>query len=179
MLANIATVIGADVVSEEVGRKLESVDISMLGRARKIVATKEKTTIIGGKGSKSLIEARVAQIKKQLQTTDSKFDKEKLEERLAKLAGGVAVIKVGAATETAIKYLKDKVEDSVNATKAAIEEGIVPGGGTALLKAAESIEKLKLPILNEFAIFFHWDAKLFDKHSKLLDDEIFSVNHFE
>lgn len=144
MLADIATVIGADVISEETGRKLENVDATVLGRARKIVATKEKTTIVGGKGSKAVIDARVAMIKKQLQSTDSKFDKEKLEERLAKLAGGVAVIKVGAATETAIKYLKDKVEDSVNATKAAIEEGIVPGGGTALLKAAQRVSKKKL-----------------------------------
>lgn len=144
MLQDIATVIGAQVISEETGNKLENATSDMLGRARKIIATKEKTTIVGGKGKKADIDARVMQIKKQIEMVDSKFDKEKLEERLAKLAGGVAVIKVGAATETAIKYLKDKVDDSVNATKAAIEEGIVPGGGSALLRAAAQVSKRKL-----------------------------------
>ncbi len=144
MMQDIATVVGAEVISEETGMKLENAEMTMLGSARRVVATKEKTTIVGGKGKKADIENRVMQTKKQIEMTDSKFDKEKLEERLAKLAGGVAVIKVGAATETQMKYLKDKIEDSVNATRAAIEEGIVQGGGTALLKAAESVSKKKL-----------------------------------
>jgi chaperonin GroEL len=140
MLQDIATVVGATVVSEETGLKLDKAEVSVLGRAARIVATKDSTTIIGGKGKKSEIESRVASLKKQLENTDSKFDKEKLEERIAKLSGGVAVIRVGAATETEMKYLKDKIEDAVNATKAAIAEGIVPGGGTALVKAAAKVE---------------------------------------
>lgn len=132
MLQDIATVTGADFISEDVGRKLESADISALGQAEKVVADKDDTTIVGGKGNKEDIEKRIAQIKSQLEKTESEFDKEKLQERLGKLSGGVAVIKVGAPTESAQKELKDRVEDAVHATKAAMEEGIVPGGGVAL-----------------------------------------------
>ncbi len=141
MLADIATTVGAQVISEDLGTKLENAELTMLGRANRVVATKDSTIIIGGKGKKSDIESRVAQIRKQLENTDSKFDKEKLEERVAKLTGGVAVIRVGAATETEMKYLKDKIEDAVNATKAAIAEGIVPGGGAALAKVGEKLGK--------------------------------------
>ncbi|MCX6739480.1 MAG: chaperonin GroEL [Candidatus Parcubacteria bacterium] len=138
-LADIAVVVGGKVVSEDVGMKLETAEISVLGHAGKVIATKDHTTIVGGKGKKQEIDSRIAQLRNQIETTDSKFDKEKLTERLAKLAGGVAVIKVGAATETEMKYLKLKIEDAVNATKAAIEEGVVPGGGVALVKAAEKL----------------------------------------
>src|SRR3989344_2546066 len=127
MLEDIAVLIGAKVVSEEVGIKLESATLEMLGRARRIVATKDTTTIVGGKGKKQLIDARVTQLRKALADSDSKYDKEKLQERLGKLTGGVAVIRVGAATETEMKYKKLKIEDAVQATKAAMEEGIVPG----------------------------------------------------
>lgn len=141
MLADIATTVGGQVISEDLGIKLENADLSMLGRASRVVATKDSTVIVGGKGKKADMDARVSQLRKQLQNTDSKFDKEKLEERIAKLTGGVAVIRVGAATETEMKYLKDKIEDAVNATKAAIAEGIVPGGGSALAKVAAKLEK--------------------------------------
>ena len=140
MLADIAITTGATVISEDMGIKLDKAELNMLGRAQKVIASKDSTIIVGGKGKKAEIEARVASLKKQAEATDSKFDKEKLEERIAKLSGGVAVIKVGAATETEMKYLKDKIEDAVNATKAAIAEGIVPGGGTALVKAATKVE---------------------------------------
>ncbi len=139
MLADIAAVTGGEVVSEEKGLKFEDATLSVLGRAGKVIATKDKTVIVGGKGAKKDIDARVAQLRGQIKETTSKFDKEKLEERLAKLSGGVAVIRVGAATETEMKYLKLKIEDAVNATKAAIEEGIVAGGGTALVKAAQKV----------------------------------------
>ncbi len=139
-LQDIAVTVGATVVSEETGMTLDKADISVLGRAQKVISTKDSTIIVGGKGKKSAIDVRVASLKKQLEITDSKFDKEKIEERIAKLSGGVAVIRVGAATETEMKYLKDKIEDAVNATKAAIAEGIVPGGGTALVKAAAKAE---------------------------------------
>ncbi|MDE2213258.1 MAG: chaperonin GroEL [Patescibacteria group bacterium] len=138
-LQDIAITTGGQVISEEVGIKFENATLDMLGRANRVIATKDATTIVGGKGSKKEIENRVLQLRKQIESTDSKFDKEKMEERLAKLAGGVAVIRVGAATETEMKYLKLKIEDAVNATKAAIEEGIVPGGGTALVKAAHKL----------------------------------------
>jgi chaperonin GroEL len=141
-LNDLAVMIGAKVVSEELGYKLESVGLDVLGKASRIVSDKDKTTIVGGKGKKSEIEARVAQIKKQRENSDSKYDKEKLEERIAKLSGGVAVIKVGAATETEMKYLKLKIEDAVNATKAAIEEGVVAGGGVALIKAGDKVLNL-------------------------------------
>ncbi|MBU1178945.1 chaperonin GroEL [Patescibacteria group bacterium] len=141
MLQDLATVTGGKVVSEETGMKLESAEINMLGRARRVIVTKENTTIVGGKGKKDEIEDRISQVKNQIAQTSSEFDKEKLQERLAKLSGGVAIIKVGAATETEMKYKKFKIEDAKEATKAAIEEGIVPGGGTALVKAASVVSK--------------------------------------
>lgn len=158
MLADIAVTIGAKVISEDFGIKLEKADISMFGKAHKVISTKDKTTIVGGKGKKSDIDARVATLKKQRLATESKFDLEKLDERIAKLTGGVAVMRVGAATETEMKYLKLKVEDAVKATKAAIEEGIVAGGGTAFVKAADKarIEHLKNknPMTKEFEVGF-------------------------
>ncbi len=151
MLQDIATVTGADFISEELGRKLESVDLNALGQAGRVVADRDKTTIVDGKGSKEEIQKRVAQIKAQLEKTDSEFDKEKLEERLGKLAGGVAVIKVGAATESAQKELKSRVDDAVHATKAAMEEGIVPGGGIALFNAVPDKKGEGSPLANEVA----------------------------
>jgi len=136
MLQDIAIVTGAEFVSEDVGRKLESVDVTMLGQAHRVVANKDNTTIVAGKGAKPEIEKRMAQIKAQIAKADSDFDKEKLQERLGKLSGGVAVIKIGAATEASQKEIKQRVEDAVAATRAAMEEGIVPGGGIALLNAA-------------------------------------------
>ena len=141
VLEDIALVSGGSVVSEDLGIKIENTELNMLGRANKVIATKDNTTIVGGKGKKSDIEARLSQLKKQIENSSSKYDKEKLQERVAKLSGGVAVIRVGAATETEMKYLKLKIEDAVNATKAAIEEGIVPGGGSALVKAGMAVEK--------------------------------------
>ncbi len=141
MLVDIATTVGGQVISDELGRKLENADVSMLGKANRVVATKDATIIVGGKGKKEDIDARVAALKKQVENTDSKFDREKLEERIAKLSGGVAVIRVGAATETEMKYLKLKIEDAVNATKAAIEEGIVPGGGATLAKVSHLLSE--------------------------------------
>lgn len=143
MLGDIAVTVGAEVISEELGRKLEETDVTLLGRANRIVSTKDHTVIVGGKGKKADIVARAEQLRAQLAHTDSKYDKEKIEERIAKLTGGVAVIRVGAATETEMKYLKDKIEDAVNATKAAIDEGIVPGGGIALLAVSEKLRKAK------------------------------------
>lgn len=140
MLQDIAIMTGGQVITEEIGLKLETTELNQLGKATRVVATKDKTVIVGGEGTKDAIKARVDALRAQLANTDSKFDKEKLEERIAKLSGGVAVIKVGAATETEMKYLKLKIEDAVNATKAAIEEGIVPGGGTALSRAAGIVE---------------------------------------
>lgn len=139
MLEDIAIMTGGEMISEKTGIKFENATVAMLGRAGKVIATKDSTVIVGGKGGKKEIQARISQIRKQIADTTSKFDKEKLEERLAKLSGGVAVIRVGAATETEMKYLKLKIEDAVNATKAAIEEGIVAGGGTALVKAAQKV----------------------------------------
>ncbi len=141
ILEDIAIVTGGKVISEELGLKLDKVDLNMLGQARKIIAAKENTTIVGGKGKKQAIEDRISQVRNQISHTESEFDREKLEERLAKLSGGVAVIKVGAATEAEMKYKKLKIEDAVNATKAAISEGIVPGGGTALIKAGAIVSK--------------------------------------
>jgi chaperonin GroEL len=143
MLADIATVIGAKLVSEELGVKLESAEMNVLGKANRVVATKDNTIIVGGKGKKTEIDARVAALKKQKEITESKFDIEKIEERIAKLSGGVAVIKVGAATETEMKYLKLKIEDAVSATKAAIAEGVVAGGGSALARVAKKIKNSK------------------------------------
>ncbi len=142
MLQDIAIVTGADFVSEDVGRKLESVDITSLGHAHRVISNKDYTTIVAGKGSKEEIGKRVAQIKSQIQKTESEFDREKLQERLGKLSGGVAVIKVGAATEVEQKEKQHRIEDAVSATKAAIEEGIVAGGGVALARAAISVKDL-------------------------------------
>lgn len=141
MLQDIAITTGGTLISEEVGLKLEDTDLSQLGKADRVVSTKDNTTIVGGQGAKTDIDNRVSALRSQLEQATSKFDKEKLEERIAKLAGGVAVIRVGAATETEMKYLKLKIEDAVNATRAAIEEGIVPGGGTSLARAAGIVEK--------------------------------------
>ncbi len=143
MLEDIAILTGGTVISQDTGRKLESVELEDLGRADRVEADKDDTRIIGGKGAKETIQARVAQIKKAIQETTSDFDREKLEERLAKLAGGVAVIKVGAATEVELKELQERVKDAVEATKAAVDEGIVPGGGVALLRVRESLKDLK------------------------------------
>src|SRR3981189_2017925 len=142
MLQDIAILTGGQLISEDLGIKLESVTLAMLGRAKKVVIEKEKTTIIDGVGKKKDIEARVAQIKAQIEETTSDYDREKLQERLAKLAGGVAVIKVGGASEVEVKEKKDRVEDALNATRAAVEEGIVPGGGTALLRAKKAVGKI-------------------------------------
>jgi len=161
MLEDIASVTGGKVISEDVGIKMESVELNMLGRANKIIATKDNTTIVGGKGKKPDIEARVAQLKAQANSSDSKYDKEKLHERIAKLSGGVAVIRVGAATETEMKYLKLKIEDAVNATKAAIEEGIVSGGGSALVKAGEKVAGKDIkPSLDSFNAEFNVGVKI-------------------
>jgi chaperonin GroEL len=144
MLEDMAILTGGQFISEDLGLSLENVGPEMLGSCRKIVITKENTTIVDGKGDKSAIEGRLSQIKRQITTTDSSYDKEKLQERQAKLSGGVAVVKVGAATETALKEKKARLEDALAATRAALEEGIVPGGGTALIKAGKVLEKLKV-----------------------------------
>ncbi len=144
MLQDIAILTGATVISEDIGRKLNSVSIEDLGRADRVVSTKDATKIVGGKGDKQALEARIAQIKAEIDKSDSDFDREKLQERLAKLAGGVAVIKVGAASETELKEVQERVKDAVGATKAAIEEGIVPGGGVALLRASQVLDNLKV-----------------------------------
>lgn len=143
MLEDIAVTVGGKVVSEDVGVKLENATLEMLGRASKVVARKDSTVIVGGKGGKAAIDNRVKALKKQRETIDSKYDKEKIDERIAKLSGGVAVIKVGAATETEMKYLKLKIEDAVAATKAAIAEGIVAGGGSALVRVARKMRSMK------------------------------------
>ncbi|OGE02273.1 chaperonin GroL [Candidatus Curtissbacteria bacterium RIFCSPLOWO2_12_FULL_41_16] len=144
MLEDIATLTGGVVISEDMGRKLESVTIEDLGKADRVVSDKDNTIIVGGKGAKSAIEGRIKQIRNEITTTESDFDKEKLEERLAKLSGGVAVINVGAATEIELKEKKERVDDAVHATKAAVEEGYVVGGGVALLRAMKSLDKLGL-----------------------------------
>jgi chaperonin GroEL len=144
MLEDIAVLTGGQMVSEELGVKLENVTLADLGRAKKVVITKDYTTIIEGAGSESTIKGRILQIKAQIENTSSEYDREKLQERLAKLSGGVAVIKVGAATETEMKEKKDRIEDALHATRAAVEEGIVPGGGVALLRAQDVVQKLKL-----------------------------------
>lgn len=141
VLHDIAITTGGELITDDLGIKLENVEISQLGKADRIVSTKDNTVIVGGQGEKSAIDARVVALRSQEEAATSKFDKEKLAERIAKLSGGVAVIKVGAATEMEMKYLKLKIEDAVNATKAAIEEGIVPGGGTSLVRAAFTVEK--------------------------------------
>jgi len=143
MLQDVAILTKGIVISEEQGYKLENADLSYLGRAERVVIDKDNTTIVGGKGKKEDITARVNQIKAQIETTTSDYDKEKLQERLAKLSGGVAVLNIGAATEMEMKEKKDRVDDALHATRAAVEEGIVPGGGVAFIRAVESIEKFK------------------------------------
>ena len=143
MLEDIAVLTGGQVISEDLGIKLENVTLDMLGRAKKVTITKDDTTIVDGVGEKDAIEARISPIKKQIEDTTSDYDKEKLQERLAKLAGGVAVIKVGGATEVEVKERKDRVDDALHATRAAVEEGIVPGGGTALLYATKALDGVK------------------------------------
>ncbi len=141
MLEDIAAVTGAEFVSEEIGKKLASTELASLGQAHRVVSNKDNTTIVGGKGEKNAIDKRIAQIRAQIEKTDSEYDREKMQERLGKLSGGVAVIKVGAATEVEQKERQHRIEDAVQATKAAIEEGIVPGGGVALIRAAAVLEK--------------------------------------
>ncbi|MEL7303711.1 MAG: chaperonin GroEL, partial [Pseudomonadota bacterium] len=143
MLEDIAVLTNGQTVSEDLGIKLENVTIEMLGRAKRVNITKDDTTIVDGTGEKSAIEARIGQIKAQIEETTSDYDREKLQERLAKLAGGVAVIKVGGATEVEVKERKDRVDDALNATRAAVEEGVVPGGGVMLLKAIKSLDSVK------------------------------------
>ena len=144
MLQDIATLTGAEVISEEVGLKLENVGLDLLGSARKVIVTKDDTTVIEGAGDKDAVKGRISQIKAEIDKTDSDWDREKLQERLAKLAGGVAVVKVGAATEVELKEKKHRIEDALSATRAAIEEGIVPGGGVALIRAEAALDKIDL-----------------------------------
>jgi chaperonin GroEL len=140
MLEDLAILTGGQVISEELGIKLETVSLDMLGRAKKVTITKDDTTIVDGSGDKADIDGRIKQIRAQIEETTSDYDKEKLQERLAKLAGGVAVVRVGGSTEVEVKEKKDRVDDALNATRAAVEEGIVPGGGVALLKASKVLE---------------------------------------
>jgi chaperonin GroEL len=144
MLQDIATLTGGEVISEEVGLKLENVGLDLLGSARKVVVTKDDTTIVEGGGAEDAVKGRINQIKAEIDKTDSDWDREKLQERLAKLAGGVAVVKVGAATEVELKEKKHRIEDALSATRAAIEEGIVPGGGVALIRAEAAVDKVDL-----------------------------------
>src|SRR5687767_3369094 len=143
MLQDIAILTGGQAISEDLGIKLENVTLAMLGRAKKVMIEKENTTIVNGAGKKTDIAARIAQIKAQIEETTSDYDQEKLQERLAKLAGGVAVIRVGGATEVEVKERKDRVDDAMHATRAAVEEGILPGGGVALLRASEALKKVR------------------------------------
>src|SRR5581483_6188089 len=143
MLEDISILSGGTAIAEDLGIKLENVTLQMLGRAKKVVIDKENTTIVDGAGSKKDIQARIAQIKAQIEETTSDYDREKLQERLAKLAGGVAVIRVGGATEVEVKERKDRVDDALHATRAAVEEGVLPGGGAALLYATKALAKLK------------------------------------
>jgi chaperonin GroEL len=140
MLEDIAILTGAEVITEEMGLKLENTKVDQLGKARKVVVDKDSTTIVDGAGESEAIKSRIKQLRQEIENTDSDFDREKLNERLAKLAGGVAVVKVGAATETEMKEKKHRVEDALQAARAALEEGIVPGGGVALLNAVEAIQ---------------------------------------
>src|SRR6201993_5264908 len=144
MLEDIAILTGAQAISEDLGIKLDKVTVNMLGRAKKVIVEKENTTIVNGAGKKADIEGRISQIKVQIEETTSDYDKEKLQERLAKLAGGVAVIRVGGASEVEVKERKDRVDDAMHATRAAVEEGILPGGGVALLRGIKALEKLKV-----------------------------------
>ena len=140
MLQDMAVLTGGQVISEEIGLKLENITLDLLGRAKRVIVTKDETTIVDGAGEKSDVEGRINQIKAEIENTDSDWDREKLQERLAKLAGGVALIKVGAATEVELKEKKHRIEDAISATRAAIEEGVVPGGGTALLRARAAVK---------------------------------------
>jgi chaperonin GroEL len=142
MLQDMAILTGGTVISDEIGLKLDSATLDLLGKARRIVVTKDATTLVDGGGSKEDVAGRVAQLKREIDDTDSDWDREKLQERLAKLAGGVAVVKVGAATEIELKEKKHRIEDALSATRAAIDEGIVAGGGTALIRARASVDKL-------------------------------------
>ena len=143
MMQDIAILTGGTVISEEVGLKLDGVTLDMLGTARKVIITKDNTTMVDGGGTEADVAARIKQIEREIDNTDSDWDREKLQERLAKLSGGVVVIKVGAATEVELKEKKHRIEDAVSATRAAVEEGIVPGGGVALLRAEVAIDKLR------------------------------------
>jgi chaperonin GroEL len=144
MLEDIAILTGGQVISEETGIRLENIVVGMLGTARRVIVDKDNTTIVGGSGAKESVDGRVTQIRRQIEETTSEYDQEKLEERLAKLAGGVAVVNVGAATEVEMKEKKARFEDALAATRAAVEEGIVPGGGTSLLRAALALNSLEL-----------------------------------
>jgi chaperonin GroEL len=144
MLEDIAVLTGGQLISEDLGIKLENVTLEMLGKAKKVAITKDDTTIVDGAGAKADIEGRIAQIKRQIEDTTSDYDKEKLQERLAKLAGGVAIVRVGGSTEVEVKEKKDRVDDALNATRAAVEEGLVAGGGTTLLQAIPALDSLKL-----------------------------------
>jgi chaperonin GroEL len=167
MLNDIAVTVGGQVITEEVGLKLENAELNMLGRANKVIATKDNTIIVGGKGKKADIETRINQLIKQKENTESKYDIEKLDERIAKLSGGVAVIRVGASTETEMKYLKLKIEDAVNATKAAVEEGIVAGGGTALVRVAERLGVFEMKgMTDEAKVGFQIVAKALEEPLK-------------
>ena len=143
MLEDVAVLTAGQVISEDLGIKLENVTLDMLGRAKRVLIEKENTTLVDGAGSKEEIQGRIGQIKAQIEDTTSDYDREKLQERLAKLAGGVAVIRVGGATEVEVKERKDRVDDAMHATRAAVEEGVVPGGGVALLRASKALEGLK------------------------------------
>ena len=158
MLEDIAVLTGGVVISEEVGRKLDSVTVDDLGRTRRVVATKDDTTFVDGEGEDGAIQGRINQIKSQIEETTSDYDREKLQERLAKLSGGVAIIKVGAATEVELKEKKQRIEDALSATRAAVEEGIVPGGGLALLRASAALDKVKLSGDEQTAITILKDA---------------------
>lgn len=149
MLQDMATLTGAQVISEELGAKLEDVDLKQLGHAKRIVADKENTTIIGGAGERAAIDGRIASIRKEIEATKSDYDKEKLQERLAKLAGGVAVIRVGAATESEMKAKKDALDDAISSTKAAVAEGIVPGGGLALLRTTDAVSRIEAECVDD------------------------------
>jgi chaperonin GroEL len=142
MLADLAVLTGAEVISSEVGLKLDSITLDLLGSARKVIVTKDSTTIVEGAGDSVAVAARVAQLRTEIDVTDSDFDREKLQERLAKLAGGIAVLNVGAATEVELIELKMRIEDAISATRAAIEEGVVPGGGTALLRLRDAVDRV-------------------------------------
>jgi chaperonin GroEL len=170
MMKDIAILTGGQVVSEETGTKLENVSLEILGKARQVRINKDKTTIVAGKDTKAEVEKRISVIKRQIEDSDSEFDKEKLQERLAKLAGGVAVIKVGAATETELKDRKLRMEDALNATRAAVEEGYVPGGGTALLNISKKLEKEKHNLHGDERTGFEIVVKSFEAPVRIIAD---------